>query len=270
MKRLVLLFCALALLSGCGGEKAPSWTPTPVTPPTPVPTPSPAPAPVRTEGDPWWSGVDPDQLPADWSAPSYSDGGVTYTLRGLDAGAGVALYEVSCAEFDFVQLLLSKDGLLGQPGTLPGPADTLELFWEDFDGDGAAEAALPLGSALTLCEWEEGLGWTFHTYAPEDYSAELSAALTFDYRACTATLTYGRTTVSYTLGPGDAGPALPLKDFSQLAFLRPGGGSISATFGVGASVDGDPRYFGSVMATVEYDGEGFALRGLRLLATGGV
>ena len=55
-----------------------------------------------------------------------------------------------------------------------------------------------------------------------------------------------------------------------MAFFTPSGDSLSASFGAGAVIGDRNVYFALVLASVDYDGEGFTLSDLRLLSTPGV
>ena len=269
MPVLALAF-ALLLLAGCGGEAPLNWTPTPATP-------SPSPVQGLSEGDTWWAGVDPALLPTEPEDEPYVDGPVSYGLLQSAPERELFLYEVHCAPYDSVQYLLRQGDTLGEALRLETGRFALRynLAWGDYDGDGEDEYAISLvhahgtGSDLILGELSED-GWTFFTYDPADYSAELSAALGFQYAGDTVTLSYGGVTVSYTLGPSESGPVSPIEDFSQVAFLTPSGDQLTASFGAGAVIDGSPVCFSLVMADVIYDGEGFSLSNLRLLSTTGV
>lgn len=264
---LPLLLCALLLLAGCGKEEPLNWTPTPATP-----TPSPS---IPAEDEAWWTGVDVDLLPTELGDEPYVDGDVSYRVYAAAPERDLLLYEVRCAPYEGAQYLLRLDGALGEPLRLEEalPDGQCSLAWGDYDGDGTEEYALTLtqetGTGLTLCELE-GDAWTFHTYAPADYSAELSSLLSFHYEGGTVTLRYGGDATSYTLGPEESGPAAPLEDFSQVAFFTPSGDSLSASFGAGAVIGDRNVYFALVLASVDYDGEGFTLSDLRLLSTPGV
>ena len=267
MKKLLLL-CALFLLAGCGGEEALDWTPTPAAP-------SPSPALDLSQDAAWWAGLDPDQLPTAPEDPAYVDGPVSCALFQSAPEEDLFLYEVRCAPYEGAQYLLRRGEVLGEPFRREAPlsADLCALDAGDYDGDGAAEYAISLvhgtGSDLILCELGEE-GWTFHTYDPADYSAELSAALDFQYRDGTVLLSYGGESLSYALGLEETGPVEPIEDFSTVAFLSPSGDRITASFGAGAVIGGEAVCFALVLAEVVYDGEGFSLSGLRLVSAHGV
>ncbi|WP_294472363.1 hypothetical protein [uncultured Intestinimonas sp.] len=268
VKKPALLLCALLLLAGCGGEEPLDWTPTPVTPP-----------PTReaslTEDASWWAGVDVDLLPTEAGSEPYVDGEVTYRVWASAPERELLLYEVRCAPYEGAQYLLRKGEALGEPLRLAEglPEGRCGLAWGDYDRDGAEEYTLTLtrdtGADLILCELT-GEDWTFHTYGPADYSAQLSAALGFSDENGAVTLRYGGTSVTYTLGPAESGPAAPLEDFSRVAFVTPDGDRLSGSFGAGAVIGGENVYFAQVLADVVYDGEGFSLANLRLLSTTGV
>ena len=265
MKKLLSLLCALFLLAGCGGEEALDWTPTPAAP-------SPSPALDLSQDAAWWAGLDPDQLPKAPEDPAYVDGPVSCALFQSAPEEDLFLYEVRCTPYEGVQYLLRRGDVLGEPFRREEAvsAGLCSLAWGDYDGDGTVEHAISLargtGSDLILCELGEE-GWTFRSYDPADYSAELSSLLDFQYQDRTVSLSYGGETAVYALGPEEEGPASPMEDFSSVAFLSPDGDRITASFGVGAVIGGEDVCFALLMGEVLYDGEGFSLSGLRLLPT---
>lgn len=265
MRRLLPFLFTLILLSGCGGEQAlPTAAPAPGTP-TPVATPTPE---VKLA---WWAELGIDNLPKTDEEVRLSDGTSVRCLGQL-FDPDVGLYSVLYAERNTSDLYLRYEDRFERHGIVPfftGVPET-ELFWDDFDGDGAEELLFTLRveqrSFLAVARWDDG--WTYLPY--DSYSADLEAVLTYDYRSRTATVTYGRDSATYTAGVQEAGRIGLNTDFSGYSFFNLSGNTISAVFGVGVNVNGEVRYFAAVNADVDFDGEGYTLRSINLIPFGGV
>ena len=134
MKKLAVLLCALALLSGCRGKEEARWTPPPLPSPAVV-TPSPE------EEAPWWESLTAEELPTALATPdtlsAMEEGEVALLGRTADS----ALYGLGGAS----GILLSHDGALDhfdQSFASPDVAALPELYTGDYDGDGEDELAV--------------------------------------------------------------------------------------------------------------------------------
>lgn len=267
MKRTAVLVSALLfLLTACGkGPEAPTAVPAPTPTSAPAATPSPIP-----EAD-WREDVALSDLPLPADGTVTLEGGTALACLGEAEGADLALYRAVPAQGSPALLLRYVDKL--QWFDAVDPAATVStLVWDDFDGDGADELCAILRfdhtSSLTMYEWDDG--FTAVPYAPEDFSAELLELLDYRSASRTATVTHGRESASLTLGPGESGPIGFHEDFGDLSYFNLDGTDLSAVFGVGADVNGEVRYFATLLSSVAYDGAGFTLADLRLVSNSGV
>lgn len=259
------------LLCACGGSGAADTpAPTPVVssaPPTAVvSTPSPAPDAESA----WWEGLDPAQLPDTMDAPAQINGVTCFWVASAEDARLYCAVDSEAGGW----LLRRGDTVSYFPAPMEAVPATPRMQWGDFDADGTAELLIlyspdPHASDLHLYEWDDG--WTDRHFGPEVYTPILLSSLDYQYQPYTATVTCGRQTASYTLGAGEGGGDVPLWDsFGDLLFYRVEDLSITAVFGVGVKVGGQPRYFATLTGDVDYNGSGFSLLNLRLTATGGV
>ena len=275
MKKLIPLLVVFAFLTGCAGPKEPAQSPEP-TPElsalSPLPVESEASTAQNIEtAEPWWIGVDVDELPThDNGKPFYIvDERVTWRVYVDWPEEGITLYYLTHTEIEGAQFVLRKDSFLGEltrKSIIPSyhPCD---LSQGDYDGDGSEEYIVTMrymgvGDDLTVCEWDETSGWTFCPYSPERYNAQLSELLTFQNSGNTVTLICGADAVSYLWDPTPTktASAAPMEDFSQIATLTVSGDTITAAFGVGAIIHDAPKIFAVLRAELAYDGETFTLQ----------
>lgn len=267
MKKLAFALALLLALTACG--KAPAAdTPAATTPP-PAETPAPSPTPDAEE---WWKGLDLTALPTRESGPVELSDGVTVTCMAQAKEADIALYAVLFPTRNTQDLLLRYVDKL-QPAGVAFPGDQVSDFtFQDFDGDGESElcSVLRAGhtSTLTLYEWDEG--WTAVPYDPADFSRELLDLLDVRESSSQVKVSYGKVTATYSPGPKDQGLSGLHRDFGDLAAFWPEDGRLYASFGLAADVGGELRYFGTMTASVTYDGAGFSLYDLQLLSNSGV
>lgn len=274
MKKPWLLPLLLVMLAGCGADPAPTATPEGTSPPAVSGTAAPAPsAPVDADdGDAWVAHIDLTALPQKGELPvELADGTRVACLAKADS-ADVSLYAVQRPDTEGRDLLFRYVDKLQAMGTLAEGEQVTAAVWSDWDGDGDSELAVVLRgeatSGLTVYEWDGG--WTARAFEPEAYSRQLLDVLDYTYGNRTLTVTHGRESASLTLGPTETGRIGFHEDFGGLAAFRVEDGALYAVFGLGADVNGEVRYFGTLTATVTYDGEGFSLYDLRLISNSGV
>ncbi|WP_186564295.1 hypothetical protein [Lawsonibacter celer] len=264
MKKLLAPLLALGLLlSSCSHGQAPS-TPLPSSTPTPVPVASPSSAPL------WWERPDLSLLPQSLEESALL-GGVPCWLMGT--AEDVQLYcGVDVNEGGW--LLRRGDAVQYFPAPMARRPETApKLQWGDFDADGQEELLIlyyttPQSADLHIYEWAEG--WTDRHFGPEVYNPLLLDAIEYHYEPRTATVACGGNTVSYTLGPEEAGRVGLWDSFGDLLFYRVEDTSLTAVFGIGLNINGQARYFANVTAQLCYDGASFSLLNFQLLETGGV
>lgn len=288
MKKLLLPLLLLSLLLfGCARSPV---QPVPA-PDTPGPAPVEPPLPTAAPEPLWWEGVTVDDLPAVPAAPEEILAGAQafYLLSELPE-QDIALYGYGGSvleDADFSGVLLRRGDTLTpfDQAYLPAVEPVLpELWWADFDGDGASELAVKYMIRnhtrshvfeLHFYAPEEGGGWSDCGLTDSDADALLAQQVAYAYdpgsRTITAALPDER--VSYRLGDQDPEPAgdAPLC-FLDRTFYRYRDGSFTGVYGTGVLLQGlgTPCYFASVTADVRYDGASVSLEHLHLTALGGV
>lgn len=274
MKRIWFMLALLLALAGCGAGPAPAETPEGTSPPALSETSAPVPeAPVETDaGDAWVAHIDLTALPQKGELPvELSDGTRVACLAKADS-ADISLYAVQRPDSEGRDLLFRYVDKLQAMGMLAEGEQVNGAVWSDWDGDGASELAVILrgeaASGLTVYEWDNG--WTARPFKPEAYSQQLLDVLDYTYGNRTLIVTHGRESASLTLGPTETGRISFHEDFGGMAAFRVEDGALFAVFGLGADWNGEVRYFGTLTATVVYDGEGFSLYDLRLISNSGV
>lgn len=262
MKKLALLLCALALLSGCKGKEEARWTPPPL-PSTPLPSPTAEPS--------WWESLRADQLPTAMASAedlgNMGDEEVRLLARvgddalyGLGGGSGVVVLRDG-ELMHFEQTFFSPDA-----PALP------TLFRSDYDGDGADELA-----ARYLVEAQgDRVVYDLHIYE-EDGDRHLTGAqcaemalgeVELDYNSSTGTVTlsYGRTSASCQVP--DSYRQSPGRLTLDTCFFREADGVFTVV--LGARVDAAGALYANIVADIAYDGTDFTLQNIKVEPTTGV
>ena len=180
MKRLVIFLAFFLLLASCTPDGVTTPTPTPAFPPSPTPSP----APTTPQGLVWGvnfglEDIYLDQLP---TVPGIEIGEETtyphYDLLAQLPEEDISLYGLILDSGE--GLLLRRGPILqyfDQPYTL-GEGALPDLFWADFDRDGACELAVRSLEIreethayyhLNLYSWD-GTRWTDHPFDPQIFS----------------------------------------------------------------------------------------------------
>ena len=245
-KTAALSLALLLLLPGCQNQQ--SAAPMPVS--TPIPTPTATPASSLEDMEPWWVGIDLEDLPTE-EEPVYQAGDVTWRLTCAEPALDLALYDVSKRDLG-VQFVLRHGEDLGEVYRSPGVSSDAfySLHAGDFDGDGEREFAVGMYRMFVLCELD-GENCTALVYDESQYVPQIQSALEVQLAEDSVTLYCGGSSAVYrpsTESPGRVGFQ---ENYSSLPFwFTFSDDSIRAVFPVMGYVE--ESHTGSLFATLRY------------------
>ena len=265
---LIALLCTLALLSACGKEEPLNWTPSPA---TPQPT-----ATATADEDALWSSLTVDDLPASLADPNdlFSEDSPQVYLLGCKLGEELYLYGLNDGYGGGI-LLRQGESLthFDQQFTSSQSPALPELYLTDTDGDSQAELAV----RYLMAAQGDRIAYDLHIYRwTEDTCSDLAvthevcaekalAEVTTDYDSGTGkfTLSYGATSAVYQVpGQYQSDPGQLILD---TCFFREQDGVFTVV--QGARLDTTDVLFANVLATIDYEEDGFTLRDIRVEPT---